>query len=118
MTTYFSDRERGPRPRTGENVSPPVWGGIVGIVQSLIATGAFGVKYPEMCPDGQGPTGTNESALALAVQAEMPGLAWPLVTTERIQKGFLVESRPFTPDTLLVLDFIEFCHRMVAKPIE
>lgn len=118
MTTYFSDREQGPRPRTEEVVSPTVWGGIVGLVQSLIATGAFGAKYPETCPDGQGPIGTNESALALAVQAEMPGLPWPLVTTERMQQGFFSEEQPFVPDTLLVLDFIEFCHRMVAKPIE
>lgn len=118
MTEYFSDREQGPRPRTEEVVSPTVWGGIVGLVQSLIATGAFGAKYPENCPDGQGPIGTDEYALALAVQAEMPGLPWPLVTTERIQQGYFSEDRPFAPETLLALDFIEFCHRMVAKPIE
>lgn len=118
MTDYFSDRGKGPRPRTEEVVSPTVWGGIVGLVQSLIAIGAFGAKYPETCPDGQGPIGTDESTLALAVQAEMPGLPWPLVTTERIQQGFFSEERPFAPDTLLVLDLIEFCHRMVAKPIQ
>lgn len=118
MIEYFSDRQHGPRPRTEEVVSPMVWGGIVGLVQSLISTGAFGAKYPESCPDGQGTIGTNENALALAVQAEMPGLPWPLVTTKKIQEGFISELQPFAPDTLLVLDFIEFCHRMVAKPIE
>jgi len=118
MNDYFSDREQGPRPRTEEVISPTVWGGIVSLVQSLIVTGAFGAKYPEMCPDGQGPIGTDESALSLAVQAEMPGLSWPLVTTERVQQGFYAEERPFAPDTLLVLDFIEFCHRMAAKPIQ
>lgn len=118
MTDYFSDREQGSRPRIEEVVSPTVWGGIVGLVQSLIATGAFGAKYPEPCPDGQGPIGTDENALMLAVQAEMPGLAWPLVTTERIQEDYFSKEQPFAPDTLLVLDFIEFCHRVVAKPIE
>lgn len=118
MADYFSDREQGSRPRIEEVVSPTVWGGIVGLVQSLIATGAFGAKYPEPCPDGQGPIGTDENALMLAVQAEMPGLAWPLVTTERIQEDYFSKEQPFAPDTLLVLDFIEFCHRVVAKPIE
>lgn len=118
MADYFSDREQGSRPRIEEVVSPTVWGGIVGLVKSLIATGAFGAKYPEPCPDGQGPIGTDENSLALAVQAEMPGLPWPLVTTERIQEGYFSKEQPFAPDTLLVLDFIEFCHRMVAKPIE
>jgi len=118
MSEYFSEREKGPRPRTEEVISPVVWGGIVGLVQSLITTGAFGAKYPELCPDGQGPVGTDENTLARAVQAEMPGLTWPLATTERVQQGFFSELQPFAPDTLLVLDFIEFCCRAVAKPIQ
>ncbi|MCP1489393.1 hypothetical protein J3D48_005706 [Pseudomonas fluorescens] len=118
MNDYFSDRQQGPRPRTEETVSHVVWGGIVGLVQSLITTGAFGVKYPENCPDGHGPIGTDEHALSLAVQAEMPGLVWPLSTTETVQAGFFSEQQPYAPDTLLVLDFIEFCYRVVAKPIQ
>ncbi len=118
MTDYFSDREQGPKPRTEEVISPTVWGGIVGLVQSLIAKGAFGAKYPESCPDGQGPIGTDKKALALAVQAEMPGLPWPLVTTRKITPDYFSEEQPFAPDTLLVLDFIEFCYRIVARPIE
>lgn len=118
MSEYFSDREQGPRPRTEEIVSPSVWGGIVGLVHALIATGAFGAKYPETCPDGQGTVGTDQSALALAVKSEIPGLPWPLVTTETVQQGFFSEEKPFAPSTLLVLDFIEFCHRMLAKPIK
>jgi hypothetical protein len=115
--SYFSDRERGPKPRTEEVITPSVWGGIVGIVQALVSTDAFGAKFPEYCPDGYGPAGTDEDALALAVQAEMPGLSWPLVTSEYVQGGFLSRKEPFAPDTLLALDFIEFCYRAVALPI-
>lgn len=118
MTNYFSDREQGPKSRIEELVSPAVWGGIVGLVKSLIATGAFGAKYPESCQDGQGYIGTDEKAMALAIQAEIPGIAWPLTTTKRVQQGFYSEEQPFAPDTLLVLDFIEFCYRIVAKPIQ
>ncbi|ABI58650.1 AbiJ-NTD4 domain-containing protein [Nitrosomonas eutropha] len=119
MVDYFSDRENGPRPRIGERVSPSAWGGIVGLVQSLIATGAFGVKFPEMCPDGNGPCGTDESALALAVGAELPGLAWPLEThTTEPDDGFFAKKVQSAPDTLVVLDFVEFCYRSVAAPIQ
>ncbi|MNX99241.1 hypothetical protein D3C86_1316760 [compost metagenome] len=32
-------------------------------------------------------------------------------------EGYFAERQPFAPDTLLVLDFIEFVHASVAKPI-
>ncbi len=48
----------------------------------------------------------------------MPGLAWPLETTARVQSGFFSEEKESAPETLLVLDFVEFCYRFVAKPIQ
>jgi len=118
MAEYFSDRQRGSKPRTEEAISPAVWGGVVALIQSLIATGAFAFKFPDLCPDGGGVSGTDENALCLAVQAEMPGLAWPLETTTRVQEGFFSEEKRFAPDTLLILDFIESCYRSIAKPIQ
>ncbi|MCL4858833.1 MAG: hypothetical protein KJZ93_05475, partial [Caldilineaceae bacterium] len=82
------------------------------------STGAFAAKYPELCPDGHGITGTDETALALAVQAEIPRLIWPLATHESSTDVFFTENRPTTPDTLLILDLIEFCYRIVANPIQ
>ena len=114
MTDYFSDREQGSRPRIEEIISPVAWGGVVALIQSLISSGAFGAKFPAPCPDGQGPIGTDEHSLSLAILAEMPGLNWPLQTTERVEYELLA----FAPDTLLVLDLIEFCYRSVGKPIQ
>ena len=118
MSDYFSDQERGPKPRTEETISPVVWGGVVALVQSLVASGAFASKFPVVCPDGAGTTGTDEISLVARVRAEMSDLAWPLVTTARVPSGFFSEDKPFAPDTLLVLDFIQFCHRSIAKPIQ
>lgn len=114
MTDYFSDREQGSRPRTEEIISPVAWGGVVALIQSLISSGAFGARFPAPCPDGQGPIGTDEHSLSQAVLAEMPGLNWPLQTTERVE----YEIQAFAPDTLLVLDLIEFCYRSVGMPIQ
>ncbi len=115
---YFSDRENGPRPRIDESISPLAWGGIVAIVQALISSGAFGIKYPEMCPDGAGPVGTDEKSLSLVLRAEIPELDWPLKTTIESQEGFSFYQEPFAPATLAILDFIEFCFRSIGKPIQ
>lgn len=117
VNDYFSDRENGPRARTEQVISPAVWAGLVATVQSLINSGAFGLRFPDRCPDGQAVCGCDADALAAAVIAEMPGLAWPLETTRMVEDGFLSQHEPFAPDTLLILDFIEFVFASVAKPI-
>lgn len=117
MNDYFSDRENGPRARTEQVISPAVWAGLVATVQALINSGAFGLRFPERCPDGQAVCGCDTDALAASVIAEMPGLAWPLETMCLVEEGFLLQREPFAPDTLLIMDFIEFIYASVAKPI-
>ena len=117
MNDYFSDRENGPRARTEPVIAPVVWAGLVATVQALINSGASGLRFPERCPDGQAVCGCDTDALAASVIAEMPGLAWPLETMCLVEDGFLSQREPFAPDTLLILDFIEFIYASVAKPI-
>ena len=51
--SYFSEREKGERPRNTETIGEGVWGGI----QSLLAVrgegASFGVTYPLPRDDGQ-----------------------------------------------------------------
>lgn len=117
MNDYFSDRENGPRARTEQVITHTVWAGLVGTVQGLINSGAFGLRFPERCPEGSAICGCDPNALAAIVQAEMPGLDWPLETKRIVEDGFMSEHQPFAPDTLLILDFIEFVYASVAKPI-
>lgn len=115
---YFSDRENGPRPRINESISPLAWGGVVAIVQTLVSSGAFGAKFPDMCPDGAGPVGTDDKSLSLVLRAEIPELDWPLKTTAESQEEFSFYQVPYAPATLVALDFIEFCFRSIGKPIQ
>ncbi len=117
MNDYFSDRENGPRARTEQVISPEVWAGLVATVQALVNSGAFGLRFPERCPDGQAICGCDENVIAASVIAEMPGLTWPLETSRLVDDGFLRQQEPFAPDTLLILDFVEFVYASVAKPI-
>lgn len=111
---YFSDKEGKSKPQTIDSITPASWGGIVALIQSLILTGAFGNHYPEMCPDGYGPTGTDEESFKLALQAEVPDIDWPLKTEE----GDRWEKEPWAPATMVALDLIQFCYYTVAKPIQ
>ena len=50
MVNYFSDRANGPRARTEQVISPTVWAGLVGTVQALINSAAFGLQFPRALP--------------------------------------------------------------------
>lgn len=116
MNDYFSNRENGPIARTEQTVSPTVWGGIVSLVQSFLGNSAFGYRFPERCQDGQVICAANEEALAQAIQAEIPNLEWPLKTSHTPDNSYLAE--PWAPSTFLILDFLEFIHKSIGKPIQ
>ena len=105
MTNYFSDRELGPPARTKLEVEAPAWGGLVALIDSYVSNGGFGIDFPEPCPDGRGPTGTDAHTFGLALRAEIPDIDWPLRANT-------------VPRTLSVLDLVEFCHRHIAEPIK
>lgn len=115
---YYSDRELGPKPRIKEDIPHEAWGGIVALIDSLISTGAFGLVFPENCTDGEVTIGNDVKAISLTIGAEIPSMPWPLQTTIDDNNGFYLEKKEYVPDTLAVLDLIEFCHRNVAQPIQ
>ena len=114
---YFSDKEIGAKPRTVENITPAAWGGIVALIMEQISNGAFGNRHPETCPDGAGTIGTDKHIFSLAMKAEIPAIDWPLKTEQRKSNGLSRDTKPYVPDTLTVLDLIQFCYQSVAKPI-
>jgi len=105
MTDYYSDRERGPRARTKPEIEAPAWGGLIALIDSCVASGGFGIDFPESCPDGRGPIGTDVDTFGLALRAEIPDVDWPLRANA-------------VPHTLSVLDLVEFCHQHISEPIE
>ena len=96
MPAYFSDRQRGPRPRTNEIIEPSVWGGIYAIVSALLSNGSFGCSFPENCPDGYGVIGHDSRALELMLKAQHPDMPYSLPLDD-------------TPDTLAARVFAAEC---------
>jgi len=102
---FFSDRERGKTPQTITELTPAAWRGIAALISSRLNDGSFGARFPEMCPDGAGPCGTNERLFWDSIRAEIPALAE--------QEHILIEQDP--PNLLDVMDMIEFCWQSVGQ---
>ena len=112
-TTYFSEREHGPRPRTAEVISKPVRRALVRHIQVGIGNGAYGWRFPEQCADGRGPCGTDERAFWDAAAGEVPDLSLPdnAWSEQALQSAEDV-------DTVVFLDLLEFCASAVAEPVK
>lgn len=74
------------------------------MVNMRVDSGAFGYRFPEQCADGDGPCGTDRRAFARFLEAEVPGIDWPLNSQK-------------VPTTLLVLDLLEFSAKAVGEPV-
>ncbi len=106
--TYFSDRERGPAPPILTELTSAAWKGIAAAIRSRIKDGSFGARFPDICPDGSSPSGTDERSFWDAMEGDIPDL------TEG--ETILYQSEP--PSLLVVMDVIEFCWGSVGKPIK
>lgn len=105
VLNYFSDREYGTPPQTIDVIDECLWGGLCILIQTKINNGSFGLRFPEQCPDGDGPCGCDEQAFSHMLRAEVPLIKWPISPNE-------------VPATPVILDLLEFCARAVGEPIE
>jgi len=105
MSTYYTDREYGARPPSIDTIDDRLWAGLYSLIQTRIGDGSFGLRFPEQCPDGNGPCGCDEQSFRRVLVAEVPWVDWPLSATE-------------APETPVILDLLEFCARTVGEPIQ
>ena len=109
MTDYFSDRQFGPNPRIEEKIDQVAWDGILSLIQIKIDDGSLAFGFPSHCPDGNAIEGTNRSAFAARVRAEIHDLAG--------ENPYSWEPPPDSlPSTLAILDFIELIARNIGEP--
>jgi len=102
---YFSDREQGSKPRVVEVIGAKAWHGIAAIVESRVEDRSLGFGFPAICPDYDLPVGTDRRKFSRVLSAEIPEIDFPFDESE-------------VPETIIILDLIEFVHRHVGAPIE
>jgi hypothetical protein len=105
MSNYYTEREFGTRPPSIDVIDERLWAGFYSLIQTRIGDGSFGLRFPEQCPEGNGPCGCDEQSFRRVLMAEVPGIEWPLSATE-------------VPETPVILDLLEFCGRAVGEPIK
>ncbi|MCK4240748.1 MAG: hypothetical protein KAX30_03935 [Candidatus Atribacteria bacterium] len=101
--SYFSERELGLPHRNKEKIDQMCWGGFTALVQARINDGSLAERFPLNCFDTPIPIGSDEASIKLAFQAEFPSIEWPLNSSN-------------LPDTLPVLDMVEFFYKYISKP--
>ena len=101
---YFSERELGLPPRNIEKIDKIFWDGLVALIQSRMNDGSLAERFPLNCSDAPIPIGSDESVIESAFLSEFPSIQWPLHLNDM-------------PDTLSVVDTIEFFYRYISKPI-
>jgi|GEM_PF-235308 len=103
MTQYFSDRENGQRARTNESIDARTWGGLYAVISGRMDDASIGWRFPEQCPDGNGPCGYDFTNFKLTIEAEIPNIGLPLSSEE-------------PPETIDALDLLEFIAASVGEP--
>ncbi|WP_436517134.1 AbiJ-NTD4 domain-containing protein [Ekhidna sp. To15] len=121
MAEYFSDNELGKQERVKEELPVSVWNGIVAVYEKFKAENHFSSSFPEQCPDRLGICGFDDSLFEDRVKAEIPNLNVPIQRKQEEVPVFMEwESRTVKTvvDKYSTLDFLEFCHQHIKKPIK
>lgn len=79
---FYSDRNGAALPRDQDTLAEATRRGLINLVQSKIDADWFAQRFPEQCPDGNGVCGTNVQALTVDLQALVPELSYPLLTSD------------------------------------
>jgi hypothetical protein len=102
---YFSEHEHGLPLQNKEEINNKFWNGLIGYIQIKINDGSFSDHFPKNCPDIDKivPIGCDIKAIMQMIEAEFATIKWPLNSKN-------------TPNTLDILDLIEFFFRYMSKP--
>lgn len=122
--TYISDKEKGIAPKLKTEIDGNVWAAIFSRIQNLLDDGSLGRKFPYTCPDGSDVCGTDFTSFWRVVRGEIPDLA----NIQKEQNSWLSSSdqgdvqwppiAESVPETLPILDLIQFVTRYTAKSIQ
>jgi hypothetical protein len=104
---YYSDRVRGPRARSEEQIDETLWKAIETLFERGVDTALFAQDFPIPCDDGKGVYACDREGLVATVRAEIPELRFHYREYDFASRGL--------PPTLAILDFLELMYRHASK---
>lgn len=104
-SAYYSDRVRGPRARSEEQIGETLWEATQALFQRGVDTALFAQDFPIPCDDGKGVYACDREGLIATIRAEIPDLGYHFY-----QRGL--------PPTLAILDFLELMYRHASEASE
>jgi hypothetical protein len=111
MHEFFSERERGKKELTSEEITVSVFNGIVGVFKGFQKNLSF--TYPDRCPDNNRIFDVDVTLLNAAINSYIPDMETPVnVKWNEDNYDLINESEKYA-----LLDFIEFCYSKI-KDIE
>lgn len=117
MEEYFSYREGIIRPPSSDAISYGFLKGIIDFINAKIDTGAFGLYFPDTCPDNSALIiGTDRNRFLSAIKLEIPHCH--VLFNLREHFGYDEPDDDTHIDAFLALDLIEFVYRYISHPIE
>ncbi|HTO15237.1 MAG TPA: hypothetical protein VLZ83_05685 [Edaphocola sp.] len=118
---YFSDTELGEKERNQEEISVPVWNGIVSIFERFKSENFFSSDFPENCPDGLGVVSFNSELFNDRVKSEIPNIDIPISRKNEKNVTFQDWEEKITENSIdkySALDFLEFCYIHIKQPVQ
>ena len=124
MSDYFSDKELGQKDRISEEISLPVWNGIVSIYEEFKTSNSFSSNFSEICSDNNRVCGFNQKLFDDRIKSEIPTVEIPIVRKSEEDLDSFVgfnnqeKMNDKVIDKYMTLDFIQFCYKNIEEALE
>ena len=123
MIEYFSDEELGKTEPNSEDITIPVWNGLVAIFERFSQNNSLSGDFSEQCPDGNGIVGFDEELFEDQLKAEIPWVSIPIqkLRPQRQERDLWEEEQEENHPVPTVLkyptlDFLQFCYFHMQDP--
>lgn len=115
MIPLYTQRTLGSKPRTNDEITLPLWKGIVAFLERMEQKNFFAAAYPEGCMDNPADIwGTDANKLSDELEI-YTGLTWPLKTIKEAEE-YWRERQPYIPTKYEVFDSLEFLFHKTSTP--
>jgi hypothetical protein len=115
ITEFYSDTITGQKIRNIEIIPNNVWKGFVGIIENNISNGNFGQEFPLQCQEEEAIRGASRDDFITKLVLFIPNFQTYELKAENLHISIPGVTRPITPETLDILDLIQFCYEHISK---